>query len=68
MRRWGVFPHAVARQVTGRGHVVREVDEHGDALDGYNYGGIRPLKVYRREHAADRFVARLTDRPEHRML
>lgn len=67
-RFWGVFPHAADRQVTGRGYVVREVDELGRALDERNYGGMVAPRVYRREAAAERQAARLTAAPDHRTV
>jgi len=52
---YGVFPHSIDRKPTGRGYVVRPIDATtGQAHDQRNYGGMRPLRVYKVRSAAER--------------
>ena len=56
IKQWGVFQHSSGPQ---GGYVVRSVDENGRATDLKNYGSQTPLKVFKRESAAQRFADKL---------
>lgn len=60
--RYGVFPHSINRESTGRGYVVRQCDSHGRATDTYNYGGVNPIRVFLRQEYAQRFAEELLNR------
>lgn len=52
---YGVFPHSIDGEATGRGYVARPTDESGHPHDTRNYGkAIRSGKLYRQRKAAER--------------
>ncbi len=57
---FGVFPYANGGTVdASRGYVVRECFADGRPMDGFNYAGIKPVRMFRVNVAAKRHADKL---------
>lgn len=58
---YGVYPFSIAGQPDkARGYVSRPCFADGRCHDTRNYGGVKPVRVFKRAYAADRLAMRMT--------